>query len=237
MDRLSLYLKIFSGAVFLLLLIANITYDQKKKQWIFVVSYSGVIVVISGFIISNFYDNYLPSNVLFSLLIAIIAPQIPKLIVNLRHKAVFKISDSFSIKSFGWIAILPMAAISSIPFFTVLDNETVIATLLRVSSGVILFILFILAYIQPKQAIFPNGVLNKGIFWSWKDIQGFTISGSNLDKSLLPIAYPNKDFLFEIVFFIKKMPIWSPKQIYFYIPESQINILSVFLEQNIEKIQ
>jgi hypothetical protein len=235
MDGLSFYLYIFSLIVFLLQLTGVITNDQKKKQLIFAGSYSFVIAVISGYFILDFYGENLPSNDLYGLSIAIIVPQCLQIISNLRHKTVYKNSNSFSSKSFRWIAFLPLIAVSSIPFFTIIDNETVIEKLLRESNGVILFIFFTLTYIQPKQAIYQSGILNKGTFWDWKDIQGFKISGNNLDKSLLPIVYPAKDFLFEAVFFIKKMPIWHPKQIHFYIPESQINILSIFLEQNIEK--
>jgi len=232
MDKISFYFYIFSGAVFLLLLFAIITNDHKTKQWIFAASYSSVILVVLGFFISN-----LPSNELYTLATAIIAPQIIQLIANLRHKPIHKSSNPFKSKPFRWAAFLILIAISSIPFFTVIDNETNIAYFFRLSSGVFLFIFFILIYIQPDQAIYQNGILTKGTFWNWKDIEGFKISGSNLDKSLLPIAFPNKDFLYEIVFFIKKMPFGGPKKIHFYIAESQINILSILLEQNIEKIQ
>jgi CDP-diglyceride synthetase len=196
-----------------------------------------MILVVLGFFISNLYETNLPNNNLYTLAIAIIMSQILQLIANLRHKAVHKSSNLFTSKAFRWATFSILVAMSSIPFFTIIDNETKIAYLFRLSSGVFLFIFFILLYIQPDQAIYPNGILTKGAFWSWKDIEGFKISGSNLDKSLLPIAFPNKDFLYEIVFFIKKMPFGGPKKIHFYIAESQINILSIFLEQNIKKIQ
>ncbi|HNE04289.1 MAG TPA: hypothetical protein PLQ75_09725 [Anaerolineales bacterium] len=147
MDKISFYFYIFSGAVFLLLLFAIITNDHKTKQWIFAASYSSVILVVLGFFISN-----LPSNELYTLATAIIAPQIIQLIANLRHKPIHKSSNPFKSKPFRWAAFLILIAISSIPFFTVIDNETNIAYFFRLSSGVFLFIFFILIYIQPDQA-------------------------------------------------------------------------------------
>lgn len=231
----NLFFYIICGILFILLCI-GMTISQTKRQWLNVLILISSVIGIGLIII---FEDPLGSTVSlknFSFFILVITlPQVISPILRRNRQIVFKANLRLDwLSAIGIFFIL----LGVLAFYVLSrEGETLFAKILSFISG-ISYSTFLIVIIYRPTTIFIDGILFKNLFWSWKDIQNYRFIGNISEKSLAKLISPNQEFFTEVIFYPKKMPIWNPyKEITIVIPEKNFEVLSVFLEQHLSRLE